>query len=111
MSTSFERPSAASSRQNSIISTSSILGKTWKKVKQHHEGMNDAFATYYGGGRRSHEAWNTPRGSVCTRDSDSSDEVEYKPLVEKTGFGKKMLVKAKEHHRSVSAAYRTYYGN
>ncbi|KAF2447042.1 hypothetical protein P171DRAFT_483103 [Karstenula rhodostoma CBS 690.94] len=106
MSTSFERPSAASSRQNSTSSTSSTLSKTWKKIKEHHDGMNDAFATYYGGGRRSHEAWNpSPRGSV------TFEESEHEPLVEKKGLAKKMLGRVKEHHRSVNAAYRTYYGS
>jgi hypothetical protein len=107
MSTQFERPSAASSRQNSTSSTSSTLSKTWKKIKDHHDGMNDAFATYYGGGRRSHEAWNTtsPRG-IITYETD-----EQKPLVEKKGLGKKILARVKEHHRSVNVAYRTYYGS
>lgn len=106
MSASFERPSAASSCQNSTFSTSSTLNKTWKKIKEHHDGMNDAFTAYYGGGRRSTEAWNSsPRGSV------TSDEVEHEPLVEKKGLAKKMMGRIKEHHRSVNAAYRAYYGS
>ncbi|KAK7192444.1 hypothetical protein DPSP01_009731 [Paraphaeosphaeria sporulosa] len=107
MSTSFERPSAASSRQNSTSSNSSTLSKTWKKIKEHHDGMNDAFATYYGGGRRSQEAWNTasPRGSVTYVEG-----TEHEPLVEKKSLAKKMLGRVKEHHRSVNAAYRAYYG-
>ena len=73
--------------------------------------MNDAFAIYYGGGRRSREAWNTPRGSVSYTESVYSKEVEHQPLVEKKSLGKKMKDMVKEHHRSVNAAYRTYYGS
>lgn len=66
--------------------------------------MNDAFATYYGGGRRSQEPWTGPRQVV--------DEVERAPLVEKKdGLGRKIVNRVKEHHRSVNAAYRTYYGS
>ncbi|KAL5409918.1 hypothetical protein PMIN04_010847 [Paraphaeosphaeria minitans] len=106
MSTSFERPSVASSRQNSTSSNASTLSKTWMKVKEHHDSMNDAFATYYGG-RRAQEPWNTsPRSSVTY-----ADELEHEPLVEKKkSLAKKMLGRVKEHHRSVNAAYRAYYG-
>lgn len=105
MSTSFERPAAASSRQNSTSSTSSTLSKTWQKIKDHHDGMNDAFATYYGIGRHSHEAWNaSPRGIVKYKGANDESQIEKK------GLGKKILRKIKEHHRSVNAAYRAHYG-
>ncbi|KAF1978276.1 hypothetical protein BU23DRAFT_450403 [Bimuria novae-zelandiae CBS 107.79] len=97
------RPSASTSRQNSTSSTSSNLNKAWKKIKDHHDGMNDAFSTYYGGGRRSQESWASPRNSI--------DEAEREPLVEKKeGLRKKIVNRVKEHHRSVTAAHRAYYG-
>lgn len=111
MTTSSERPSASSSRQNSTSSTDSTLNKTWRKIKEHHEGLNDAFATYYGGGRRSQEAWTTPKYTSSRRTSISSQELEHKPLVgKKEGLGSKLKHMVKEHHRSVNNAYRAYYG-
>lgn len=100
--TTSERPSA--SRQNSASSSSSNLSRAWKKVKEHHDGMNNAFASAYGVGRRlSQEQLASQRNSV--------DEHEQAPLVEKKeGLGKKIKTLVKEHHRSVNAAYRTYYG-
>ncbi|KAJ4297692.1 hypothetical protein N0V90_005587 [Kalmusia sp. IMI 367209] len=104
------RPSVSTTgRSDSTSSTSSNLSKTWKSIKkaakEHHEGMNDAFATYYGGGRRSMNA-PSPRGSV------SEEEEAHVGLVEgeKEGLGSMAARKVKEHHRSVNAAYRTYYG-
>jgi hypothetical protein len=102
-SSSSEPASASSSRQNSMSSTTSSLGKAWNKIKEHHEGMNGAFAAYYGGSRRPQEPWKSPRSSI--------DEVEQAlPAEKKDGLGKKMKNAIKDHHRSVNAAYRTYYG-
>ena len=82
MSSTSERPSAAASRQNSTSSVSSNLHKAWKKIKEHHDSMNDAYVAYYGGGRP-RETWTSPRHSV--------EEAERAPLVEeKEGLGKKM---------------------
>ena len=86
-----------------MSSTSSNLSKAWNKIKEHHEGMNGAFAAYYGGGRRMQEPWKSQRSSM--------DEAEQSlPAKKKDGLGKKMKNIIKEHNRSVNAAYKTYYG-
>jgi hypothetical protein len=116
------RPSMDSSaRQQSTSSTpsserSSSVSKAWQSVKkaakEHHESVNAAYATYYSGGvspspSKNNSAVATPRASV------ESVRNEQEVQKEESGMGKawgKVKQAAKEHHRSVNAAYGTYYG-
>ncbi|KAF2792787.1 hypothetical protein K505DRAFT_325933 [Melanomma pulvis-pyrius CBS 109.77] len=101
---------------DSTKSTSS-LSKAWKAVKkhakEHHESVNGAYASYYGAGTL---VPTSVHGSAvlqsAPRKSDESERTEESG--KSVGSVKKswQAVKqhAKEHHRSVNAAYALYYG-
>lgn len=108
----------------SSSSESSNMSKAWtsfkKAAKEHHEGLNAAYATYYGGGAMpvSSEMVTPRTSSESTESLIHEDEKVYGESVgtnESSASGmKKALEKAKkiakEHHRSVNTAYESYYG-
>jgi hypothetical protein len=81
------------------------------KAKAHHEGLNAAYATYYGAHSPSSSASNSaatsPRQSMESATSDAT-KVERSGSVSKAW--KSVKKAAKDHHDGLNAAYATYYG-
>ncbi|KAF2017141.1 hypothetical protein BU24DRAFT_144184 [Aaosphaeria arxii CBS 175.79] len=86
--------------------TPSFISTLAHKAKAHHDGLNAAFNTYYGG------AYGSNPSSQATSRRASHDSVEHKePKEHKSNKTWKSIKKAVvEHHRSMNAAYSAYYG-
>jgi len=121
------RPSMDSQRTTSTSSSTSTLSKTWssikKHAKEHHESVNAAYATYYSGGMVREHSASSVRSSASTvagsprvslEDKKGGPVVEVEAVEKGDGHVKKMAraikKRAVEHHRSVTAAHRAYYG-
>lgn len=91
---------------NTKVERSGSMSKAWKSVKKaakdHHEGVNAAYATYYGQGASPAPT----RANSATSAESVEHETEQKPSV-----WAKVVKKAQEHHRSVNNAYSTVYGS
>jgi hypothetical protein len=83
------------------------MTKAWESVKKaakdHHEGLNAAYATYYGQGSST-----APSRSHSTV---SSEAVANDSEAKKAGVWEKVVKKAKVHHQSVNSAYAAVYGH
>jgi hypothetical protein len=123
--------STATSPRQSMDSTTSNnttsskkSNSTWYSIKkaahEHHESLNSAYAVYYGAGAASRgssatsSAVQSPRGSL---EEAEQAMISGKPGQEnqkkERGVSKaweKVKKAAKEHHESVNAAHRAYYG-
>lgn len=104
-------PSRSSSTETSTEpERSSSMSKAWEKVKkaakEHHEGVNAAYATYYGAGA-------SPAPSAAASSRSSLESVRGEQDAKEDSVARKswdsFKKTAKEHHKSVNAAYATYY--
>ncbi|KAF2749103.1 hypothetical protein M011DRAFT_399603 [Sporormia fimetaria CBS 119925] len=106
------RPSMDASSRSS--SSSSRASDAWKAVKkaarEHHDSVNAAYgAVYSAGTSRAGSVRPTPAGSPRI---SMEQERELAKLHRGTGKSawEKVKTRAKDHHRSVNAAYAVHYG-
>ncbi|KAF2873103.1 hypothetical protein BDV95DRAFT_605669 [Massariosphaeria phaeospora] len=116
------RNPSTSTHASSSSSKSHPMSKAWKAVKkhakEHHESLNTAYGIYYGGGRtppstfssRAPTAVGSPRASFESERTEKEEEVVVRSETNARRAWNAVKQHAKEHHRSVNAAYRTTYG-
>jgi hypothetical protein len=120
--TSTPRLSMDSTTPSQSPSTKSNASKAWsavkKAAKEHHQSLNSAVDLYYGAGAPSTSSSRTSSAAASPRESleTSHGLVAAQPKVagaqkeKKTNKAwAKVKKAAKEHHRSVNAAYDFYY--